>query len=127
MPPRIRSRAGTPWALRLAIAATAWCQRLSGLKRPILKSSVAVPAAARMARTWTWLTAAISERLGQAALDLAALALLALVDPEPVEAADPLRPPVQHRPAVQQRLLPRKLRISDEEEMGLVPPLGQRP
>ena len=70
---------------------------------------------------------AIDERLGQAALDLAALALLALVDPEPVEAADPLRPPVQHQPAVQQRLLPRELRISDEEEMGLVPPLGQRP
>ena len=43
-------RAGTPSDRSSAIAATAWFQRLSGLKRPILKVRHGVPAAARIAR-----------------------------------------------------------------------------
>ena len=50
MPPRMSMRPGMPSARSSAIAATAWFQRLSGLKRPILNARHGDPAAAWIAR-----------------------------------------------------------------------------
>jgi len=60
-PPRISSRVVTPRSFSWATAAIAWCQRLSGLKRPILKRNTGAFTAARAARTCAWLTRAIIE------------------------------------------------------------------
>ena len=49
MPPRISSRAAIPSARSSAIASIACIQRLSGVKRPILKARQGVPAACRIA------------------------------------------------------------------------------
>jgi len=58
-PPRISIRVVTPRSFNCATAAIAWCHRLSGLKRPILKRNAGALTAALTARTWAWLTLAI--------------------------------------------------------------------
>src|SRR2546423_1633283 len=67
------------------------------------------------------------QRVGQAAVEIRHLVVLAVVDANRVEAADPLTPAMQPELAVECALVRREGGIPNEEQVRLEATLGQRP